>query len=139
MSSPPAIVATPLEVGVLAYLLGQPSVAALVAARIYGLMRPVAAVLPNVTLQRATTQRQVLFCGTDRLVDCGMQVDCFSTSGEEAWGVARAMRLLLRDFTGFMGGTYVDHCTLTNEFPMIDPDPGVIRVTQLYSIWYVED
>ena len=38
-----------------------------------------------------------------------------------------------------MGATFIDHCTLENEFPLVDPDPGIIRVTQLYNIWYVED
>jgi hypothetical protein len=90
-------------------------------------------------LQRATSARQVLFCGTDKLVDAQMQVDSFAISGEDAWGLARALRLLLVDFSGMMAATFVDHCTLANEFPLIDPDPGIIRVTQLYNIWYVED
>ena len=53
--------------------------------------------------------------------------------------LAAVLRALLIDFTGTMGGAYVDRVLLTNEFPLNDPDPGVIRVTQLYNFWYVED
>ncbi len=128
-----------IEEGLRTFLLAQTTVAALVADRIYGLLRPVAAVLPNIMLQRSGTTRQVLFCGTNPLVDANIQLDCFAMDSEQVWGVAQACRRALIDFTGLMGATYVDHCTLANELPLVDPDPGVIRVTQLYNVWYVED
>jgi hypothetical protein len=121
------------------FLLAAPTLKALVADRIYGLRRPVDAALPDVMLQRSMTYRQVLFCGTSDLVNAQMQVDSYAMSGETVWAVAIALRKVLTDFSGTMDQTVVNQCHLANEFPLIDPDPGIIRVTQLYNIWYVED
>jgi hypothetical protein len=38
-----------------------------------------------------------------------------------------------------MGETFVDKVFLINEFPMVDPDPGILRVVQTYNFWYLED
>ena len=86
-----------LEVDLRSYLLAQSSLQTFVVDRIYGLTRPQAAALPAIMLQRSTSARQVLLCGTDKLVDTQMQVDCFAISGEDAWNLARAIRQLLVD------------------------------------------
>jgi hypothetical protein len=128
-----------IEAGLRSFLLAAPALAALVGPRVYGLLRPQTSDLPAAMIQRITTARQVLFCGTDKLVEVSLQVDAFAMTGDVAWGVADALRALLVDFTGMMGAVYVDQCTLENEFPLVDPEPGIIRVTQLYHLWYVED
>lgn len=126
-----------------AFLLAQPTIAALVNARVFGMVRaqgtPASEQLPAVLLQRILTGRYPTFCATSPLVSCDMQVDSYGIGGEQAWGLARALRKVLLDFSGMMGATKVSKALLTNEFPLTDPDPGVIRVTQLYNFWYVED
>jgi hypothetical protein len=136
-----------LEQGLRAFLADAPTISALVIDRIYGLVReqgndqtlPPDAQLPAVLIQRTTTQRQQLFCGTSPFVSADVQVDSYAITGDDAWGLAKALRTLLVDFTGNMGETWVDTVHLTNEFPLSDPDPGIIRITQLYNIWYLED
>jgi hypothetical protein len=136
-----------LEQGLRVYLVADPSIAALVAARIYGLVReqgndvtlPIGAQLPAVLIQRTSSIRQQLLCGTSPLVEADVQVDSFAMTGDDAWALAAALRAAMIDFNGNMGETYVDTVHLTNEFPVTDPDPGIIRVTQIYTIFYLED
>lgn len=122
-----------------AYLLTIPALTNLVGSRIYGILRQQSQDLPAILIQRTQTTRQVKFCETDKLVSSDIQIDAYAMSGDSGWALAAALRALLIDFTGTMGGAYVDKVLLTNEFPLNDPDPGVIRITQLYNFWYVED
>jgi hypothetical protein len=130
-----------IEADLRTFLLGEPTITALVGQRVYGLVREqgLAEQLPAVLLQRIHTNRFTTFCSTTKLVDANMQVDSFGIGGTDAWTLADALRHLLIDFSGMMGTTEVSKMLLANEFPLTDPDPGVIRVTQLYNLWYVED
>lgn len=122
-----------------AYLLTIPALTNLVGSRIYGILRQQSQDLPAILIQRTQTTRQPKFCATDKLVSSDIQIDAYAMTGDSGWALAAALRALLIDFTGTMGGAYVDKVLLTNEFPLNDPDPGVIRITQLYNFWYVED
>lgn len=129
-----------LETDLRDYLIAAPTIAALVGPRIYGMLREPGAALPAIMIQRAHTQRQELFCGVAGLVDASMQIDSFGIDGDSAWSVAKALRLLFKNLTkASMGATLVDKVFLANEFPLTDPDPGIIRVVQLYNFWYLED
>lgn len=125
-----------------AYLESVPAIAAIVRDRIYGLRRPQQGSpedqLPAVMISRTQTTTQKLFCGTDDLWQAEMQVDCFAM-GASVFKLQKAVKKALVDFSGLMGATTVDEVTLINEFPVDDPDPGVERWTQVYSIFYVED
>jgi hypothetical protein len=115
------------------------TIAAIAGGNVFGMVRGRATALPQVLITRTQTTRQVKFCGTSKLVNCDMQIDSFGLKGQDAWGLATALRQGLLDFQGMMGETSINHIFLTNEFPLTDPEPGVIRVTQLYTIWYLED
>ena len=128
-----------LEAGLRSYLLLIPAITDLVGPRVYGILRQQSQDLPAILIQRTQTTRQPKFCATDKLVSCDMQVDAYAMTGDGGWALAAALRAALIDFNGTMGETYVDKVMLTNEFPLNDPDPGVIRITQLYNFWYVED
>lgn len=130
-----------LEQGIRVFLAGVAPVTAFVGANIFGLVREqgTADQLPAVLIQRSSTARTVLFCGTDHLVSADLQVDSYAMTGDDAWALARALRQALVDFTGNFGDVAIDTVHLTNEFPLTDPDPGIIRITQLYNIWYQED
>lgn len=123
------------------FLLGQTPITAIVAQRVYGMVREqgVKVQLPAVRIQRIHTNFYSTFCGTTELVDADLQVDSYGIDGDSAWALARALKDTLRDFSGNMEATSVDKVFLNNEFPLTDPDPGIIRVTQLYTFWYRED
>lgn len=122
------------------YLLTVTSLTSIVGAQIFGVRRPQGdRPLPEILIQRAHTLRQVLFCGTDSLVNADFQVDSYGIELSQVIALAKAVRLVLKDYKGSMGATHVDQMTLINEFPMDDPDPGVIRMLQIYNVWYSED
>lgn len=130
-----------MEADLRIFLLAQPTVTALVDQRVYGMYREqgLSEQLPAVLIQRVATARFPLFCATDKLVDASMQVDAYAIGGDDVWALAAALRAVLIDFSGMMGATLVRKMLLANEFPLTDPEPGVIRVTQTYQLWYVED
>jgi hypothetical protein len=109
-----------LEQGIIEFLSGVAPVTAIAGANLFGLRRgrepPNVAQIPAVLVQRTTTLR-----------------------GDDAWALAKALRKALVDFTGNFGEVAIDTVHLTNEFPMTDPEPGIIRIVQLYNIWYQED
>jgi len=122
------------------FLLAAPSIQALVGSRVYGILREPGAALPAVMIQRSHTARQELFCGVSGLADASMQIDSYAINGEQVWALAKALRLLFKNLKKVrMGATLVDKMFLANEFPMVDPDPGILRVVQLYNVWYLED
>lgn len=131
-----------LEAGLRTYLLTIPTITNVVNDRIYGILRQQSQDLPALLIQRVSTQRQRRFCptSTSDLVSADLQVDSYAMGGDAGWALARATRKTLIEFhAAMMGDVYVDEVILSNEFPLNDPDPGVIRITQLYNFWYQED
>ncbi len=127
------------EADIVTYARSVEAIAALVAKRVYGLYREPNAPLPQLLIQRTSTTRQELICGTSRLVSADFQLDSYGLTGQDATGLAKVVRKAFKRFSGMMGETTVQQCFLTNEFPKVDPEPGDISVTQLYTIWYLED
>lgn len=129
-----------LEADLRAYLLTAPAIAALVGAHVFGMRVPQGIDAPRaIKMQRTHTQRQILFCGTDSMVNAEFQVDCYALELDQALELALAVRRVLIDFKGTMGTTYIEQMTLAQEMHVDDADPGRIRMMQLYNIWYLED
>ena len=123
------------------FLLNVAPLTALVGQRVYSLVREqgMPDQLPSVRVQRRLTTRFRTFCGTDPLIAAQIQIDSFGIDQDSAGAVAKALRKALVDFKGQMGATPVDDVSLDNEFPLTDPDPGVIHVAQIYNFWFEED
>lgn len=131
-----------LEAGLPQYLNSIPAIQAMTHGRIYGAVREPASKLPALVFFRTNTTRQLQQCGTDALVSANLQVDCYGLNGQDAWALAATVRSALLGYSGMMGsvdGVWVDSVQLTNEFPLTDPEPGIIRVAQLYLFFYQED
>lgn len=128
-----------LEEGLRTYLLGVLPAKYIGADRVAGIVRGQGDDLPEVLITRTSTNPQVGLCGTFNLRDCDIQIDAYAMTGDDCLGLAKCLRHALIDFSGSMGETVVKRVLLTNEFPLSDPEPGVIRMVQLYNIWYLED
>jgi hypothetical protein len=129
-----------LEAGIRNYLLTCDPVCA-ITKRFYAWTRPQNSdSLPDVLIQRTATLFQQTTCGTDGLVSGQMQIDSYAMNGLVAVRLAQALKAALDGFsTGMMGDTYVDRVFIDNEFAAGDPDPGIARMTQLYTFWFKED
>lgn len=88
--------------------------------------------------QRPGGERQAMFCGTDSTVGGQYQVDIYSRDDVEYLNAARAIRVALVDYCGPMGSVLVKKVLLENDFDSVDPEPGLYRRTQLYTVWYAE-
>ena len=129
-----------LEYGVVTFLKSVDVIAQATNSQIYGIIRPQGPrPLPEILITRTQTTRQDKFCGQDPLVNADMQIDVYGIGAQEAMDLARQVKFALRNFSGTMGDTPVQKVFLSNEFPVFDPDPGTIRITQTYNFWYSED
>lgn len=96
-------------------------------------------VMPCAVWQLAGAEYQAKFCETDGLVGGSYQMDIYGPDYDDVLAAARAIRLRLSDYRGQMGTGRVSKVLLQNQFNGLDPDPGLFRRTQLYTIWFLED
>jgi hypothetical protein len=94
--------------------------------------------MPCLVYQRIGTTRGGTFCSTDTLVSVSMQIDCYSLNYLQAKLLADAVRTALVDYTGPMGDTHVDRVFADVEFDLVEQDVILYRVSQTYTIWFVE-
>lgn len=127
-----------------AILLAHPPVATLVAARVFPLMIPEADVeapgtMPCVVYTLVGASRALATCEQSRKVGASVQVDCYARNPDDADLLAAAVRGALIDYRGTSAGVAIDRVSLDNEFQLVDPDPGLFRVSQAFSAWYLEE
>lgn len=89
--------------------------------------------------QRVGAQRQAMFCGTDGTVQGEYQVDVYGLDDVLFVNAASAIRRALVDYSGPMGAAIVKKVLLETDFDSVDPEPGLLRRTQTYTVWYAED
>lgn len=110
--------------------------------RIYPLVIPQkvphgAAQLPGVVYSITSVERQLTYCGTSGLIRTRLSVDCYDDNYDDARALAAAVRAVLLDFTGLLGGTEdVRHMALETEIDLQDPEPGLYRVNQSWAVWH---
>jgi hypothetical protein len=120
-----------------AYLAGTPN-------RVYPLVIPQkvprgAPQTPCVVYETDGIDRQVTYCGTSGLSRTSMKIDCYAEDYNTAKQVAQAVREVLLDFRGLLGGTVeVRHAALETEFDLQDIEPGLYRISQSWTIWHEE-
>lgn len=135
-----------IEEGLFTFLTQDTAVAAMIGGaqvRIWPLMIPQHAQgdpdkQPCLVYQRIGRGAGSTFCATDDLVNGDFQIDSYALNYLTARRLAAAVRVRLVDYVGLMGTISVDKVTLDTEADLLDPTPGLFRVTQSYSIWYRE-
>jgi hypothetical protein len=93
---------------------------------------------PCVVFTKVGASRGVTLSGTDTLVNAEYQIDSYATTYTQAVQLSDAVRAALVDYSGTIGGHAIKTANLDNEFALTDPDPGLYRIMQTYSVWYVE-
>lgn len=98
-----------------------------------------AALVPCVVYTITGRQRQKGYCETSRLVSSSVSLDSYATTFAVAEALASAVRALLIDYRGNMGGVLeVRDVTIDNEMSLEDTEPGLFRVVQMYTFWHEE-
>lgn len=129
-----------LEESLFSFLSSDTAVGAFIDDRVFGQVRPQTAKLPAIVYTRVSpTQRSQTMCKTDSKVRASFHLECQDKTYLGSKQLAKAVRQTLTDFTGDMNGTRVSSVALDDEFDVVDPDPGVYGVSQIYFIWFTEE
>lgn len=126
-----------------AFFAGIPAVVALVQDRVFAQRIPQhiyseSTKMPCLVFQRIGGTRQVLHCGTDNLVEAIYQIDAYAPKYADAVRVATQARRALVGYGGPMGEVQVSNVFITADFDAEEPEPGLERRSQSYTVWYKE-
>lgn len=119
-----------------------PDLLALVGDRIYPERLPQhhfddPATMPAIVWLSPSSERQKMFCGTDGLKGVGYQFDFYAVDRDQCKALADAFSAQLEDYSGPMGEVNISSVSLDTEFTLPpEPNPGLYRRTQLYTIWH---
>lgn len=105
---------TDLETGLKAHLTADLNLAALIAARVYPVLRPQNAVLPALSYQRISGVRVSSLAGPSYACESRIQIDCWAASYSAVKTLSRAVRKRLDGFRGSLGGVQVGSCLIDN-------------------------
>lgn len=118
-------------------LSSDPTVAGFVQSRIFPLVIPLevfdgASTKPCIVYQQVTADRQQKFCGTDTLITASFDLHAYARGYDQARELADAVITALNDYRGAV----IKHIFLESEIDLHDIDPGLYRVTMVFTIWY---
>lgn len=132
-------------------LLADASVQALVGARVYAHWLPQEPTYPAITLWRSSVERQKTYCnGIARTADkvrSTFQIDCWDKSRtgsptesgpKRVERLAESVRSAIKDYQGTVNGIRIDDIALQGDSDVLDPDPGIYRVSLSVDIWHTE-
>lgn len=115
-------------------------------ARIFPLIIPqkraVQRQLPCIVYTLTGEDRAKTYCATLPLVRAEMQFDSYGMTLDGAGGatdVSSALQGALLDFRGHVGNITIADVALNGRMTAVDMEPGLMRVVDMYSIWYTED
>ena len=112
--------------------------------RFWPLVVPERAALPGCVYRFDSTQRGRTYCATDKVVRTRVQLDSYSKNYLQTVQLASVLRLVLIDFRGMMGSApnavKVKDVAIdpNSDRDLEDPEPGLYRRWQDYTIWHVE-
>jgi len=132
------------EPNLYAHLIASAGVAALVGQRVYAQLIPQqvrgdpkaypCAVFSLVSLVDASTQ-----CETIPVPQGTWQIDAYAMDRDSAVLLASEIRRAMVDYVGLMGDVHVSSCKRSTCFDVgPEPEPGLYRRTQTFTIWYAE-
>ena len=75
-------------------------------------------------------------CAQDPMVRALFQFDSYAKTFKQSLTIAKAMRDSLIDFRGAMDGIHVASIRLDNEMHVLEPEPGLFRVSTSLFIWH---
>jgi|DEB0MinimDraft_10_1074344.scaffolds.fasta_scaffold00147_13 hypothetical protein len=115
-----------VEQGVVAALVADVTVGSVAGDRIYHMQAPQEATTPYVTYQRVGTGRGTILDGVDTMTEVRIQLDCWADSVADSKALADAVRGVLDDVKGDLGGlsprVQVQFGRLESEYDFADVD-----------------
>lgn len=129
-----------IEQAVAEILLLDAGVQAVVGERIHPLVIPQGergiAAMPCLVYQVITRERRKTRCGTSALVKTSLQIDAYGRSYAQCKSASETCVAALLDFRGSAAGVSIQDVALGTEIDLIDPEPGLYRVSNTFDIWH---
>ena len=112
---------------------------ALVGSRIYPMLMPQNCVNPAITYQKISGAVVQAFQKDTNLAHPIFQVSCWGKTYQEVKGVAKQIKLALRDFSGLMGGAVpVSAVLIQGEVDDYETDSKTFSIKIDFEIWHEE-
>lgn len=130
-----------MEEALVAFLLADAGLSALVSDRITWGSRPQASALPAVVLHRIDGLRSYSADGPSGLVSSRVQVDCWGASYGSAKGLGRAVIARLSGYVGTTGGVQFQAAFAIDErdgYERGDSGADIYRSSIDFDIWHAE-
>jgi hypothetical protein len=108
----------------------------LIAGRVYPVMAPQGVAAPYLVFLKVVEMASGTLCAQDPMVRDLFQFDSYAKTFSQALTVAKAMRDSLIDFRGAMDGIHVASIRLDTEMHVLEPEPGLFRVSTSLFIWH---
>ena len=110
-------------------LLVTPSIVALVQDRVFVDVAKTSSVLPRIVMHQmgSDEENDLEHSGDARTIM--FDIDCEGGTGQDAFAVAEAVRLFLKDFSGAAGGAIIDAVIVNNEHSKVErtTQPGQVK------------
>ena len=108
----------------------------LIAGRVYPVMAPQGVPSPYLVFLKIVEMASGTLCAQDPMVRDLFQFDSYAKTFKQSLTIAKAMRDSLIDFRGAMDGIHVASIRLDNEMHVLEPEPGLFRVSTSLFIWH---
>lgn len=109
---------------------------ALIGNRAYPGIAPQGVVSPYVVFLKVVEMATGTLCAQDPMVRDLFQFDSYTKTYKQTKLVAKALRKALIDFNGTMDDTYIASIRLDTEMDVLEPEPGLFRVSTSLFIWH---
>lgn len=128
-----------IEESLYSHLAADTDVRALIAGRVFGVIRPQNSPQPSVVYRRADTKRTQGMCSTDGTVRGDFLIESSDKTLKGARVLAKAVKDSLVDYSGAMFGTHICSISISSDKDSDEPEPGLYCVQQVYLIWFREE
>lgn len=129
-----------LEEGLVAELKADATVSGIIGSRVFPEVVPQGQDGAAIVYRRVSTDRESILSGYRDVIVAVLRLDCWAESFSGCWTLANAVRSLLNQLTGDLGGFTVQriHLQAESNLSVFQGDRRDYRVSQDYVIWYVE-
>lgn len=124
-----------LEEAIVAALIADAGVNALIGGRVYHIQKPAKPVYPAITYERISTVPDLTLDGPSTFTEVTIEIDCWGAGIAEARALAEAVKTLLNGHMGDLQGVLIQYARMVNQddFADIDGDFKVRRVSLDFS------
>ena len=134
---------TTIETVIYTILTGASGITDLTSTRIYPVYVPQDAVMPVLTYQELSAQREYTVDGSIGMVSARYQINCWASNYSGARALSEAVRDAMEDYSGTVNTRYIHTIFLEDEGDISSLNPGNEKIKRIgkrldFLVWYNE-